>query len=106
MEEIVFEKYEGFQWDEGNTEKNWKGHKVTIAECEQVFFNKPIIVASDEEHSKVESRYYLLGRTDINRKLFVVFTTRKELIRIISARDMNKKEKEIYNEEIKKHSKV
>ena len=106
MEDELFENLEGFQWDEGNSLKNWKRHKVTVSECEQVFFNKPIIGASDEKHSKSEKRWYLLGRTDLDRKLFVVFTTRKIFIRVISARDMNKKEKEIYNEEIKKHTKV
>jgi uncharacterized DUF497 family protein len=102
----IFVKYERFQWDKGNSDKNWVQHKVTIAECEQVFFNKPIIVTGDEKHSQNENRWFVLGRTDLDRRLFVVFTTRNEFIRVISARDMNKKEKEIYNEEIKKHSKI
>jgi hypothetical protein len=100
----IFEKCEGFQWDAGNSEKNLNKHKVTSSECEQVFFNQPIIVQDDTKHSKDEKRWYLLGRTDQDRLLFVVFTIRKNLIRIISARDMNKKEREIYNEEIKKNS--
>jgi uncharacterized DUF497 family protein len=58
----------------------------------------------DTKHSENENRLYLLGRTDQDRLLFVVFTIRKNLIRVISARDMNKKEREIYNEEIKKDS--
>lgn len=106
MDEFVFSKYVGFQWDEGNSKKNWVNHKVTMSECEQVFFNKPIIVVEDEKHSQNEDRWFLLGRTDLDRRLFVVFTERNKLLRIISARDMNKKEKVIYNEEVKKHSKV
>ena len=102
----IFEKIEGFSWDKGNSEKNWLKHKVTKQETEQVFFNRPILVFDDEKHSKNERRFYLLGRTDLDKKLFVVFTTRKNLIRIISARDMNKKEREIYNEEIKRHTEV
>ena len=100
----IFEKFEGFQWDSGNSDKNLDKHKVSNAECEQVFFNQPIIVVDDTKHSEDENRLYLLGRTDQDRFLFVVFTIRKNLIRIISARDMNKKEREIYNEEIKKDS--
>lgn len=100
----IFEKCEGFQWDSGNSNKNFYKHKVSNAECEQIFFNQPIIVLDDTKHSEDENRFYLLGRTDQERFLFVVFTIRKILIRIISARDMNKKEREIYNEEIKKDS--
>lgn len=100
----IFENCEGFQWDSGNSEKNLHKHKVTSSECEQVFFNQPISVIDDTKHSENENRWYLLGRTDQDRFLFVVFTIRKNLIRIISARDMNKKEREIYNEEIKKDS--
>ena len=102
----IIENCEGFNWDKGNLEKNWLSHKVTKIECEQVFFNLPIIVADDEEHSQDEKRWYLLGRTDLDRKLFVVFTIRNNQIRIISARDMNKTEREIYNEEVKKSTQI
>ncbi|MBK7229770.1 MAG: BrnT family toxin [Ignavibacteriales bacterium] len=100
----IFEKCEGFQWDAGNSNKNLIKHSVTNPECEQVFFNQPIIIVDDSKHSEQEKRWFLLGRTDQDRFLFAVFTIREELIRIISARDMNKKEREIYNEEIKKDS--
>jgi len=106
MEDIIFERYEGFQWDDGNSLKNWKKHNVTISECEQVFFNKPMIVSRDEKHSDSEKRWFLIGRTDLDRKLFLVFTSRGNLIRVVSARDMNKKERDIYNEEIKKHTEI
>lgn len=102
----IFEHCEGFDWDKANSEKNWIKHKVSKIECEQVFFNLPLIVSDDTKHSVSEKRWYLLGRTDQNRKLFIVFTIRKNLIRVISARNMNKKEREIYDEEIKKDSEV
>ena len=92
----ILQECTGFQWDSGNKDKNWLKHKVTSSECEQVFFNKPFIVHYDSQHSDTEHRFYALGQTDLGRKLFVVFTIRNKKIRIISARDMSKKEREIY----------
>ncbi len=86
----------GFQWDAGNSEKNCISHQVSKSECEQIFFNQPLIIGDDEKHSQLEVRYYSLGQTDSGRLLFIVSTIRDELIRIISARDMSKKEKEVY----------
>ncbi len=86
----------GFDWDEGNLEKNWISHKVTASECEQIFFNLPLVVADDIKHSQKENRLYALGQTDANRLLFLVFTIRQKLIRVISARDMNRKEIRMY----------
>jgi len=86
----------GFQWDDGNTDKNWIEHKVNWTECEEIFFNEPLLVASDIEHSDLEPRFYALGQTDTGRLLFVVFTIRGELLRVISARDMSKREKKEY----------
>jgi uncharacterized DUF497 family protein len=88
----------GFDWDDGNSEKNWILHQVSRNECEQVFFNAPIAVGEDIFHSQSEKRWFLLGKTDTNRQLFLVFTIREKLIRIISARDMSKQERRIYNE--------
>lgn len=105
MKEII-ENVEGFLWDKGNIEKNWLKHQVFHLECEQIFFNEPLIVADDFKHSQKEKRWFALGRTETDRKLFVVFTIRMNLIRVISARDMNKKEKRKYDEEIKKHTKL
>jgi uncharacterized DUF497 family protein len=86
----------GFEWDQGNITKNWESHDISASECEQIFFNKPIIVKRDKEHSKTENRYYVLGRTNMNRLLFAVFAVRKQMIRIISARDMTASEMERY----------
>jgi len=95
----IFNNCEGFEWDKGNFEKNWIHHKVMQGECEQVFFNEPIIVFFDEKHSQIENRWYLLGRTDAERLLFIVFTIRRNTIRVISAGDMNKKERKNYYEQ-------
>jgi len=91
----------GFDWGKGNAEKNWIRHQVTRNESEQVFFNEPLIIANDTKHSQYEKRRYILGRTDAERVLFIAFTIRNDLIRVISARDMNKKEREVYYEQIK-----
>lgn len=96
METISLPEFEGFDWDDGNIEKNWKTHHVTPQEAEQVFFNRPLVVAADVKHSRSEKRYLVLGRTDSGRPLFIVFTMRKPFLRIISARDMNKKERMVY----------
>ena len=86
----------GFEWDESNSDKNWIKHRVSSLECEQIFFNHPLVVIEDIKHSKKEKRYYVLGHTNERRLLFVAFTIRTYQIRVISARDMNKKEREVY----------
>ena len=87
----------GFQWDAGNSEKNWILHRVTRVEAEEVFFNRPLLVTDDEGHSsEEEERFYALGCSNRQRLLFLVFTIRGALIRVISVRDMTKKEREVY----------
>ena len=86
----------GFQWDDGDSEKNWITHQVSKTECEQIFFNQPLVIGNDEKHSKIEIRYYALGKTDSDRPLYIVCTIREKLIRVISARDMSKNEREVY----------
>lgn len=86
----------GFDWDESNAHKNWERHQVTPEEAEDVFFHQPLVVRSDVRHSKREKRYYALGQTGASRKLFVAFTIRRKRIRVISVRDMNRNETEIY----------
>ncbi len=99
-------RLEGFDWDEGNQTKNWKKHHVTLPECEQVFFNEPLVVTEDIRHSVAEGRYFVLGRTDTGRLLFIVFTVRNQRIRVISARDMSKKERSRYDEQTKKDAEI
>ena len=91
-----FDSITGFDWDAGNQDKNWIKHRVSKRECEELFFNLPLVVVDDDKHSQREPRFYALGKTNINRQLFVSFTIRENLIRVISARDMSRKEREIY----------
>jgi uncharacterized DUF497 family protein len=88
----------GFDWDEGNLEKNWQNHRVPFWEAEEVFFNDPLLVRTDREHSASEARYLALGQADSGRGLFISFTIRGELIRVISARDMTRKELRAYEQ--------
>lgn len=90
----------GFDWDQGNERKNVDKHSVSQAEAEQVFFNHPLLVLRDVRHSQQESRYHALGVTDNNRLLHITFTLRsaEQLIRIISARDMHRKERFFYEQ--------
>jgi len=85
-----------FDWDKGNSGKNWQSHKVSDEECEEAFFDPGKKVLKDAPHSLGEERFILLGRTIVSRILFIVFTLRNNKIRIISARDLNKKEKILY----------
>ena len=95
---------EGFQWDEDNVYKLYDKHNVDFRECEEIFFNRPLYVVFDVKNSLKEPRWIGLGRTKANRWLFISFTLRDKLIRIISGRDMNKKERRKYEEKIKKYS--
>ena len=87
-----------FEWDHGNKGKNFKKHGVADQECEEVFFDPKKKVLRDPLHSGREERFMLLGKTKMGRLLFVVFTIRGDRIRIISARDLNKREKHLYEE--------
>lgn len=92
------ERSTGFQWDDGNSDKNWVAHQVSRAECEEFFFNRPLVVHPDPRHSSCEVRYYALGHSDSGRTLFIVFTVRGDLVRVISARDMSRRERSVYEE--------
>lgn len=87
-----------FGWDKGNTDKNWKKHKVHFKEAEEIFFNKPLKIFKDVKHSQKENRFVGLGVTNKKRKLYIVFTVRGKKIRIISARNQSKKERRLYEE--------
>lgn len=89
---------QGFDWDDGNRDKNWLKHQVSNRECEEVFFNRPLVVADDRDHSQQEKRQYALGKTNAGRRLFISFTLRGDRIRVISARDMSRKERVIYGQ--------
>lgn len=91
-----FNEISGFEWDKGNIEKNKRKHNLDKWQIEEMFFNEPFIVYEDTKHSIRESRWYAFGKTDNESKLMVVFTVRKNLLRVISARKMNKKERAYY----------
>ena len=95
----------GFDWDQGNARKSADKHGVSQAEAECIFFNEPFLVLPDPKHSQQEPRYHALGRTDASRLLHITFTLRASgtLIRVISARDMHRKEKTFY-EQIQKNA--
>jgi uncharacterized DUF497 family protein len=86
----------GFQWDDGNIEKNWLAHAVHWSECEEVFFKEPLLIVADIKHSDKESRFYGLSQTDQGRLLFLAFTVRERQVRVISARDMSRRERREY----------
>ncbi len=97
---IDFGRITGFDWDRGNALKNDK-HSVTMLEAEQVFFFVPLIVTPDEQHSRAEPRFRALGQTLLGRRLAIIFTVRgdRTLIRVISARDMHRKERTLYEQQ-------
>lgn len=95
---IDWKRVTGFDWDEGNFRKSAEKHDVSQAEAEQLFFNEPLLIVPDVVHSAVEVRLHALGKTDDARKLHATFTLRHQgtKIRVISARDMSRKEREYY----------
>jgi uncharacterized protein len=86
----------GFEWDAGNIDKIWQKHQVAPNEAEEVFFNKPLLLLPDEEHSSLEERFSAMGKTDAGRLLFITWTYRAPLVRVISARPMSRKERKLY----------
>jgi uncharacterized DUF497 family protein len=97
---IDLDQITGFDWDDGNSRKCADKHDVSQAEAEGVFFNDPLIVVEDSKHNETEPRFNALGRTAQNRLLHITFTLRQNgtLIRVISARDMHRKEKKVYEQ--------
>jgi uncharacterized DUF497 family protein len=98
---IDFAHVEGFQWDSGIARKSLDKHGVDQGKAEQIFFNQPFLVVPDDRHSHAERRFHALGRTDDGRRLHITFTLRenRRRIRVISARDMNRKETARYEQE-------
>ena len=97
VDEIIPEPI-GFEWDEGNIDKNLKKHGVTVEEAEDVFYSKPSVLLEDEKHSGLERRYLVLGKSENGKFLSVTFTLRKGKVRIISSRPMSRKERRLYAE--------
>ena len=97
---INFDLIVGFEWDSGNRRKNEVKHSVTQFETEEVFFNNPLLISTDDKHSESERRYLALGKTNQARALTVIFTRGQgaTLIRVISARDQHRKERHLYEQ--------
>jgi uncharacterized protein len=98
---VDWEQISGFDWDSGNARKNVDKHDVSQGEAEQIFFNEPLLVVPDIEHSGTEARVHALGRTDDGRPLHITFTLRCNgtKIRVISARDTSRRERGYYEQE-------
>ena len=94
----VWEEPIQFQWDAGNRDKNWLKHGVTTAECEEAFFDPHKRIVGSALHTGRETRYVLIGQTQTSRLLFVVFTIRGHTVRVISARNLNRRERGLYEE--------
>lgn len=92
-----FVPYQDFEWDEWNVKKNWVRHKTTDKDCEEVFTDPRKRILPDVFHSKKEKRFILIGSTFDARVLYVAFTIRNKRIRVISARDLNRKERNLYS---------
>lgn len=95
----LFKNVEGFEWDSGNISKNWKKHKITNKESEEAFLDKFLLTGRDVKHSTYEARRLLYGQSKKGKYLAISFTFRLNFIRIISARQMNKKERELYEKQ-------
>lgn len=94
-----FEEDFEFEWSKGNIDKNWKKHGVANKETEEAFLDSSLLVGQDVKHSTVEARYQLYGRTRNGKYLAIIFTYRGKKLRIISARLMNRKERNKYDKE-------
>lgn len=95
-------RYTGFVWDKGNSTKSREKHGVTIQESEEVFSNHPRVILRDTKHSQVEQRYVIMGVTNAGRQVTVIFTTRGDRIRVISARDQTEgRERELFKRKAK-----
>lgn len=95
---MKFKDLAGFDWNQANKRKNLIKHKVYYKECEEVFYNRPLDFFQDEKHSVKEKRYGAFGQNNKKRRLTIIFMARNNKIRVISARDQNKKERKQYEQ--------
>ncbi|MFC1710372.1 BrnT family toxin [Patescibacteria group bacterium] len=97
----VYTKLTVFEWDSGNAQKSWERHKVRVQEAEEIFENVPNLIFPDNKHSEKEKRHGIFGITNEGRPLSGVFTMRGKKVRVITIRDMSKKEKIFYKNYLK-----
>lgn len=99
------EQYNEIEWDDYNIFKNEIDHGVKYWEIEQCFENPYILLRRKKKKrrkKKGENKKVLLGRTDGGRYLFIVFEDKGNgIARPISARDMEKPERRLYEEKVR-----
>ena len=83
-----------FEWDDNKAELNWKKHRIPFEDAALIFLDENRIYEFDEEHSDYEERRKVIGM--VENILFVVYTERGEKLRLISARNATRREKEDY----------
>jgi uncharacterized DUF497 family protein len=88
----------GFEWDPNKAARNLERHRVSFEEAATVFDDPMFITLVDEDHSTDEERYITIGLSNQGRVLLLAHTDRKGQIRIISAREATRKEKQYYAE--------
>jgi len=88
-----------FEWDITKAEKNLRKHRVAFNEATSVLKDKLSITIHDPDHSVDEERYITIGASIAGRLLMVAHTDRGDRTRIISARELNRKEREAYENE-------
>ena len=93
---IDLSKILGFEWDKGNIDKSYKKHGINPNETEEIFLDENVKIEKDVKHQQQEERFIAIGKTTEEKLLFVIFTIRIDMIRIISGRKANKKEGEVY----------
>ena len=91
----------GFEWDDDKATRNLRTHDVGFDEAATAFNDPARVELLDESHSDEEPRYAIIGFSNAGRLLFVIFTMRHNVTRLISARKANKKHQSIYEKENK-----
>jgi uncharacterized DUF497 family protein len=87
-----------YEWDENKAIKNLAKHGVSFAEAKTIFDDPLYVDFYYLDHSEDEERYLIVGESNRGRLLIVSYTERRESIRIISAREVTKSERETYEE--------
>jgi uncharacterized protein len=88
-----------FDWDEEKAKINLRKHKVSFQEASTVFGDPLSDTFDDPDHSENESRFIIIGHSIIGRLLFLSHADDGEKVRIISARETTKAEREQYEQE-------
>lgn len=87
-----------FEWDKNKAEKNLGKHRISFDEAKTIFDDPLYVDFYDADHSAEEERYLIVGNSNRGRLLIVSYTERKDSIRIISAREVTRSEREAYEE--------